>query len=155
MATSYDNRETCTSLLPSSCIPYTGVISDNIKDKLPECRPNINDVLKGVQERLDRLIYLFGETKNVECIGSTTGDFIQSDINEYVLSEIKKLKCYLNETGTINPESIKIAIDLLCFNDPDCFAKTEFSIQEVFEKLVSGYCDLTERVKNIELLLNI
>lgn len=152
---SYDNRETCTALIPSGCIPYTGYISDNIKDNLPDCKPNANDVLKAIQERLDRLIYLFGETKDLSCIGSTTGEYIQSEVNEFVLSEICALKASVNQALTIDPEQIKIVIDILCLDDQNCVPKEEYTLRELFERLFTSFCDLNDRVKNIEQLLNL
>ena len=58
---SYDNRETCVNILPSSCIPYVGYINNSIKPLILECRPNLNDILKGLQDYIDNIKLELGD----------------------------------------------------------------------------------------------
>lgn len=154
---SYDNRESCASVTPSGCVPYTGYISTTIKDSLP-CKPNVNDILKKLQELVDKLsassVDNTGLTKN--CFTFDAAKVKQNELNQLFINELCSLKQQLSQSsGTVDPATIKLAINLLCLQDPACAPKTEYTLQEILTKLIAAYCDLSTRVKNIETILNI
>lgn len=159
---SYDNRETCTATLPSSCIPYVGYLSDLVKiDSFP-CRPNINDVLKQIQVILDRINSSLGDNTTIDHECLTTLDVsvaTQKDIDQRLIHEICLLKTQVALLTplltSIDPATIRIAVDLLCLLNPDCDPPTDYSLTEIITKLVAAICDLMTRVANIETILNI
>lgn len=156
--TSSDNRETCINVTSSSCVAYMGYVSDSIKSKLPECKPNINDVLKAIQELLDKTIAGLGDNKTLDkkCLGLTPATDTQKIINQKLIDELCALKTQLGTTGgAVSSTSIRLAVNLLCLQDPACTPQSTYSLQELFDKLVTGYCNLLTRVDTIENVLNI
>lgn len=153
---SYDNRETCVNLTPSGCVPYTGYISDTIKDALP-CKPNVNDILKKLQELVDKanaaIVDNTGLTKN--CFTFDAAKVKQNELNQLFIDELCTIKTQIASLGgDVDPATIKLAIDILCLEDEACEPKTKYTLQEILEKLISAYCGLETRVKAIETLLN-
>jgi hypothetical protein len=153
---SYDNRETCGSIIPSGCIGYTGYISTTIADSLP-CRPNINDIVKKLQELVDQINVTIGDNSTLEnCLGIDSENFVQSDFNEAVAAEICALKALLTGVDAdIDPNSIKLAVDLLCLLDPTCTPQVTYTLVEVINKLVTKVCNLETRLTTVETYLNI
>lgn len=153
---SYDNRETCTDTLPSSCVPYTGYISTTIAESLP-CRPNINDILKKLQQLIDTINTGIGDNSGLEtCLSLDSTPFDQSEFNAAVAAELCAIKALLNAVDpVINPDTIKLAIDLLCLLDPSCTPQSTYTLTEILTKLVVNYCNLLTRVQTIEAALNI
>ena len=157
MPNSYDNRETCGTLLPSSCIPYTGVINDSIKEGIP-CRPNINDIIKNIQNLIDHIKLGLGDntTLDPKCLTFDPSYATQSAINQSIITELCSIKDQVIELQKpIDPDTLMIAINLLCLIDPSCTPQTEYSLTEILVKLVTAYCDLLTRVTTIENILNI
>lgn len=156
MPKSLDNRESCLTLIPSSCVPYTGYVSNSIKEP-SDCKLNINDVLLKIQNLIDSLITKTGDNNTIDkkCLSIPINPK-QSEINQVFITELCSIKTdvqYLSQP--INPNTIQIIIDLLCLQDPLCAPKTSYTLQEVLNKLVNSYCNLLTRVKNIENLLSI
>lgn len=157
MSTSYDNRETCGTLLPSSCIPYTGQVNTSIEDNLP-CRPNINDILKNIQNLIDKINNSLGDNTTLDptCLTFTPSTVTQVQLNQLLITEICELKTAVQALQQpIDPDTINIAINLLCLVDPGCTPQTEYTLTEILVKLVTAYCDLLTRVTTIENILNI
>ena len=157
MPTSYDNRETCGTLLPSSCIPYTGVVNESVQEGLP-CRPNINDVIKNIQNLIDGIKASLGDNTTLDenCLTFNPSSVTQAGLNQIFIDEICSLKeavAALQEP--VDPDTLMVAINLLCLIDPSCDPQTEYSLTEILVKLVTAYCDLLTRVTNIENILNI
>ncbi len=151
-----DNRETCGQLTSSSCVAYMGYIADWIKDDL-QCKPNINDMFKVFQDKYGLFISQFGDitTLDIKCLRDTLiGEITQSSINQYFVDEMCELK-RLIRVSEVDANELKINVNLLCLEDEGCEQKTEYLITEEITKLVTKYCDLLERVKTIEELLNI
>jgi len=154
---SYDNRESCINIMPSGCIPYTGYISNTIKDDLP-CKPNVNDVIKQMQELIDKLntAAIDNTALNKDCFTFTPATVKQSELNQLFITELCNLKDAVAALGgTVDPATIKLAIDILCLQQAGCTPQIEYTLQEILTKLISAYCDLETRVKTIETLLNI
>lgn len=157
-ALSYDNRETCSLLVPSSCVPYTGYIATSLVPLLPPCKPNINDVLKALQDLLDTTRAKLGNntTLNKECFTFNPALATQKDINQEMITKICALITAVNALGgPVDPTTIQVAIDLLCLETPGCTVPATYTLQEILEKLVTAYCNLLTRVTNIETILNI
>lgn len=159
---SFDNRETCTLLLPSSCIPYTGYVSPlfTAQTFVPvfPCRPNVNDILKSIQVLLERIKASLGDntTLDNDCLTFDPATATQAQINQELITEICLLKDALAALPTtIDPSTIVLAIDLLCLIDPACTPATTYTLEEILIKLVAAYCNLLTRVQNIETILNI
>lgn len=153
-----DNRETCTVLVPSSCVPYTGYISTSIQADMPDCRPNINDTLKAIQELIDRIKAKLGDntTLDEECLDIEPATVTQKDINQVLITEVCVLKTLVGTLGgPIDPDTILLAVDLLCLIDPSCDPQASYTLTEIITKLVTAYCNLLARVVNIETILNI
>lgn len=154
---SYDNRETCVNLVPSGCVPYTGYISTTIKDALP-CKPNVNDVLKKLQELIDKAsaAIVDNTTLDKKCLTFDPAKVKQNDLNQIFITELCTLKTQVTNLGKpVDPDTIKLAIDILCLEDASCDPKTEYTLEEILKKLITAYCGLETRVKAIETLLNI
>jgi hypothetical protein len=153
-----DNRDSCAQVITSSCVPYVGYISSTIKDSLP-CKPNINDVLKKLQELVDKntAASVDNTTLDKKCFSFTPATVKQSELNQLFITEICTLKSTSggSSSGPIDQSRIKYAVDLLCLEDPACTPKTEYTGEEIFDKLLGAYCDLLKRVLDIETLLNI
>ncbi len=157
MPNSYDNRETCGTLLPSSCIPYTGYISEAVNENLP-CRPNINDVLKNIQNLIDTINDSLGDntTLDKECFTFNPATASQKDINQELIVKVCELKTAVEDLqNPIDPDTINIAINLLCLLNEECDPQEEYTLTEILEKLVIAYCDMNTRITNIENILNI
>lgn len=151
-----DNRESCGEVLPSSCIPYTGYIHDELKDSF-KCKPNINDVSKKIQDLIFEIKDYLGDNSKIKllCLEDELEDnFTQEDFNSALLKLVCQLKTIIGD-GSIDPDTIKLSISLLCLEDPSCDPKEEYTIKELFSKLIVAYCNLLTRVKNIENILNI
>ena len=154
-----DNRETCTSPVPSACVPYTGYISDTLKDIIP-CKPNINDILAQLQDFVDKINISLGDNKTIvtSCLPSTLDitTATQKDINQNIIDLLCALKATVEGTGSsIDSNNIPITIDLSCLEDPSCDPKVSYKLIEVLNKLVTNYCDLNTRTTKIEQLLNL
>lgn len=156
--TSYDNRETCTNIVPSSCLPYTGYVSTTIADLLP-CRPNVNDVLKNLQILIDKINTNLGDntTLTQNCFTFDPATDTQKTLNQELIDDICTLQTQVAAliAGTIDASLINIAINLLCLQDPACTPQTTYTLTEILTKLITNYCSLLDRVTNIETFLNI
>lgn len=154
---SYDNRETCTTLLPSSCIPYTGYISPSIEADI-KCRPNINDIIKAIQDLIDKIKAGLGDntTLDEKCLSFDPATVTQSQLNQIFITELCTIKDLIADLPTtVDPNTINIAINLLCLIDPLCTPQTTYTLTEILIKLVTAYCNLLTRVQTIENILNI
>jgi hypothetical protein len=156
--TEYDNRNTCGETLPSSCIPYTGYVSDTIKNLLP-CRPNINDVVKNLQILIDDVKAKLGDNTTLDetCLDFDPATATQKAINQELITELCTIKTQVENLidGTIDPDLINVAISLLCLEDPACEVAETYTLTDILNKLVTNYCSLLDRVVNIESILNI
>jgi len=155
--TSYDNRESCVETTPSGCVPYTGYISDTIKDDIP-CRPNINDITKKLQEMIDKINTNLGDNKTLDkkCLTFDALTVKQVELNQLFITQLCDIKAQIALIDTsVDPETILVAINLLCLQDPSCAPQASYTLKEILVKLIAAYCDLTTRVQNIETLLNI
>jgi len=157
MSLSYDNRETCSFLLPSGCIPYTGYISPNLTG-LPECKININDVVKSIQELLDKVISSLGDNTTLDknCFNFNPTTVKQVELNQLFINELCELKSTLADyPPVVDPNTIELAVDLLCLIEEPCEPQETYTLTEIINKLVTAYCGLLTRVQNIENTLNI
>lgn len=157
---SYDNRETCTNVVPSSCVPYTGYLSDAVKtsEEFEECKPNINDVFKALQKLIDQIKASLGDNKNLDklCLDFDPETVTQEELNQIYITELCNLKTLIPDAETgIDPSTILLAIDLLCLQDPSCEPQETYTLIQVLTKLITGYCNLLARVTAIENILNI
>lgn len=155
---SFDNRETCATLVPSSCIPYTGYVSPNIAEDIPQCRPNINDILKALQELIDKIKDSLGDntTLDKDCLDFDAAIVKQVELNQLFIDELCAIKAQIGSVDApIDPNLILLIVNLLCLEDPACDPKTSYTLQEIIVKLITAYCDLLARVTNIETILNI
>lgn len=158
-STSSDNRESCGTPIPSSCIAQTGVINDSIRAAVPTCKPNINDVTKAIQDLIDATRAKLGDntTLTIDPIVFPTlvaATSTQKDINQVFLDKLLIIDGFL-ENSFVDPNTVIIAMDLLCLIDPSCTPQTEYTLTDILTKLVTNYCDLLTRVQAIETLLNI
>lgn len=154
---SYDNRESCTNVLPSGCLPYTGYVSPTIFTEAP-CRPNVNDILKKLQEVIDDVRANLGDnsTLNITCIEFIPTEQTQKDLNQALHDELCALKTTVEGLGgAIDPTTIMLAVDLLCLQDPSCDPQPTYNLVFVINKILTAICNLETRVTNIETLLNI
>jgi hypothetical protein len=152
--TSYDNRETCgNQLVPTSCLPYTGYVSDTIKDLL-HCRQNANDVFKNLQILIDDIKKGLGDNTKLDatCFDFNPSEDSQQQLNQELLSKVCDLSDKVEQliNDQINPDLIKLAVNLLCLDDAGCEPKTEYTLTELITKLIAKYCDLATRVTNLE-----
>lgn len=152
-----DNRESCVELTPSSCVPYTGYISETIKEDIV-CRPNINDIFKKLQDLIDKINLGLGDNTTLDdkCLTIDELTVKQSELNQIFINEICEIKTLINNVdGVIDPNTIMLIVNLLCLQEPGCPPATSYSLQEIIVKLITAYCDLLTRVQNIETILNI
>lgn len=157
MSESTDNRETCGTQLPSSCIPFTGYISNRVKEDLP-CRPNINDVLTNIQNIIDGIKDSLGDNTALtkECFDFNPATATQQVINQEIITKLCALKTAVEALQEpIDPDTINIAVNLLCLLDEGCDPQTTYTLTEILTKLITAYCNLLTRVVNIETILNI
>ena len=156
--TSYDNRDTCgNQLVPTSCLPYTGYVSDTIKDLLP-CRPNANDIFKNLQILIDEIKTSLGDNKQLDAVCfdfNPTADS-QQDLNQELLNKVCDLSTKVEKliNGQVDPDLIKLAVNLLCLEDSACEPKEEYTLTEIIVKLITNYCNLLTRVTNLEQTIN-
>lgn len=155
---SYDNRETCTVILPSSCVPFVGSLNDSFKEELGECRPNINDILQIIQDKIDSINEKLGDNTTLDegCLTFNPATATQAQINQAIIIELCALKETLTELdGTIDPTTIMLAVDLLCLEDPACEPETSYNLLVIINKLLAKVCNLETRVAAIETFLNL
>ena len=155
---SYDNRETCTTKVPTSCSPYTGVVNELIEDKLPACKPNANDIFKALQEVIQEIKDKLGDNTTLDnkCVSFNEATATQKEINQALIDKLCALETALADfEPVIDPATIRLVIDILCLQNEECEPPADYSIQELFELLITAYCGLLTRVQNIETLLNI
>jgi hypothetical protein len=153
-----DNRDSGVNFIPSSNVPYTGYVSESFKDHLP-CKPNVNDLIKLIEDSLDTLTTSLGDnTKlNPQCLGFTPATATQQTINQQSINLLCSLRADVEDlkNKTIDPSTLQIAIDLLCLQQQGCEPQTTYSLLHILTQLVSSYCNLQDRVQNIENILNI
>lgn len=155
---SYDNRETCSVILPSSCIPFVGALTDSFKEELEGCRPNINDILKLIQDRIDLIQAGLGDNKTLDeaCLNFNPLIATQVQINQSIITELCALKQTVQDLGgAIDPTTIMLAVDLLCLEDPSCDPAESYNLLVVINKLLAKVCNLETRVTQIETFLNL
>ena len=153
---SYDNRETCATLVPSSCIPYTGYISETIAEDI-QCRPNINDILKKLQEVIDGIQEKLGDntTLTAGCFSFNPATATQKTINQEIITKLCAAQVAIEALEPIDPNTIDITIDLLCLIEESCEPQTTYTLTEILTKLVTKICNLESRIIVIENILNI
>lgn len=157
MADYTDNRDACSALLPSSCIPYTGSLNNSIKNNL-NCRPNINDVLQKVQDLIDNINSKLGDNTKLDKKSFDIDPLTvtQEELNQLFINTLDTVNSTINIlNGSINPDLINLAVDLLCLTDASCEPKVSYTLTEIINKLLSNYCSLLTRVQTIETTLNI
>jgi hypothetical protein len=156
--TSYDNRETCVNPVPTSCLPYTGYVSDSIKELLP-CRPNANDVFKNLQILIDKINKGLGDNTKLDekdfSFNPTTDS--QQILNQELIDNVSELNANVQTLleGQVDPDLIKLAVSLMCIEDSACDPKEQYSLTEILTKLINSHCELLNRVATIEATLNI
>lgn len=153
---SSDNRETCVTLLPSSCIPFTGAMTDAVKALVTQCRPNINDVIKAIEDLIDQIRLQTIDT-DLTCL-QLSDDSVdtQPELNQLIVDQLCLIKDQIATLGTpIDPNAINVIIDLMCLQDPSCDPPTSYTLQQVLVKLITAYCNLLTRVTTIETFLNL
>lgn len=151
-----DNRDACSVVLPSGCVPYTGYLSTTLAP-LVTCKPNINDIMKLLQDSLDKINTNLGDntTLDVQCLGQINASTAtQKDLNQLFITNLCTILSGLGNGG-IDPNSIILPIDLLCLIDPSCEVQSTYTLVEAITKLVTNYCSLATRVKTIETTLNL
>lgn len=153
---SCDNRETCTQLIPSSCVPFVGYISPTIAANV-QCRPNIDDVLKAIQDLVDSIKTSLGDNTTLTpgCFTFTPATVQQSALNEQMITAICALQVAVADIPGVDPSTLQIPINLLCLQDPSCTPQLTYSLLDVLTKLVTAYCNLQTRVAAIETFLNL
>lgn len=158
LSTTYDNRDTCGDMSPSSCVPYTGYISDSIADKMP-CRPNVNDVLLNLQILIDKLNTQLGDntTLDKECFTYNPLTDTQKQLNQELITDICLLQTQVAGLlgAGISADDIVVTANLQCLADPACEPSDDNTLTYIITKLVNNYCSLLDRVVNIESILNI
>lgn len=159
MAASYDNRETCTNQVTSSCVPFTGYVNTAITAVLP-CRPNVNDVLKAIQDIIDAIKLKLGDNTTLvvdeDCTTLDVDTATQKDINQKLFDELCALKATVATLGgAIDPTTIMLAVDLLCLQDEACEPASSYNLLVVINKLLVAYCNHETRLAAIESILNI
>lgn len=157
---SYDNRETCTVSVPTSCSPYTGYLSSVLFPNQPEqpCRPNANDIFKVIQEAIDAITAKLGDntTLNNNCLSFDPETATQAEINQAIITQLCLLKTSVESLGgAIDPDSIMLAVDLLCLQDPSCDPQVSYSLLTIINKLLTAVCNHENRIAAIETILNI
>lgn len=147
----YDNRQTCGLTLPTSCLPYTGYVSDSIKDLIP-CKPNANDIFKQLQILIDNLKKTLGDNTQLDkkCVDFVTSVGTQQELNQELIDQICSIKDALGLLDTSDSDNIMIEMNLGCLQEAGCAPKTEYSVKEILTKLVTNYCSLLSRIEALE-----
>lgn len=150
-----DNRESCGVPVPSSCVPYVGYVSPAI-EKLLGCKPNINDVLKVIQDFLDYLNNALGCNQNLTagCLNFDPATVTQEQLNQLFINQL----CPEGSTQAQSASDIGsqlLTIDIGCLQTPNCTPATQYTLLNVLNKLISGYCSLLNDVNNLKNILNI
>lgn len=153
-----DNRESCSSPLPSGCVPYTGYVSDTISEDLI-CRPNINDVFKILQDSIDKINKNLGDNTTLDknCLTDANIPTItQAQLNQIFINQLCTLNAKFGTSGAdIDPNLISLTVSLLCLESPSCEPKTAYTLPEIINKLITNYCSLLTRIQKIEQTLNL
>lgn len=151
-----DNRDTCVELLPSSCIPYVGYISTTIAANV-QCRPNINDVMKAIQDLMDSIKISLGDNTTLTpgCFDFDPATVQQSALNQNFITDICALQTAVDNIPAVDPNTLMLTVDLLCLQDPSCSPQPSYSLQTIIVKLLTAYCNLATRVTTIENFLNL
>lgn len=152
-----DNRESCGTLVPSSCVPHTGYISPLIKDNIP-CRPNINDINEKIQKLIEEIKESLGDNKTLDtkCTNLDAQKVKQVELNQKFIDLICELLDWKNNLDlTVHPEDIDIPIDLSCLGDTNCEPNATYTLLDVLQRFLVTLCNHSNRIKNIETVLNI
>lgn len=153
-----DNREACSSPLPSGCVPYTGYVSDTIKEDLI-CRPNINDVFKILQDAIDKINNSLGDNTTLDkaCLTDINSATItQAQLNQIIINQLCTLNAKFGTSGAdIDPNLINLTVSLLCLENTACDPKTSYTLPEIVTILITNYCSMLTRIQKIEQTLNL
>lgn len=150
MATSYDNRETCGLIVPSSCSPYTGYIPESAQDDI-QCKPNVNDIIKNIYDQLEDL-------KNFVDISDVDFDCLDESIEtlSQAFQQIVNKICQESSSPELqNVEDYAFPIDLSGIQVPACESKPSYTIEEIFLNILSSIDNMQQEITNIKTILNI
>ena len=151
-----DNRESCGTVIPSSCVPHTGYVSPLIEEKIP-CRPNINDINKEIQKLIEEIKESLGDNKTLDtkCTNLDAQVVKQSEINQKFIDFICDLLNWRDNLDlTVHPEDIDVPIDLSCLGD-NCEPQATYTLLDILNRFLVTLCNHENRIKNIEAILNI
>lgn len=152
-----DNRESCGTLVPSSCVPHTGYVSELIKDSVP-CRPNINDINERLQKLIEEIKENLGDNKTLKtkCTDLDAQKVKQVELNQKFIDLICDLLDWKNNLDlTVHPDKVDIPIDLSCLGDTNCEPKATYTLLDVLRRFLVVLCNHSTRIKNIETVLNL
>ena len=140
-----DNRGSCGTTLPSTCVGYTGgILTSFDMSSLPN-NPNINDIFKSLDtliKTINTSINTTGYDKmclgnNVSCEHLTIRQILDLITQQFCL--LKSKVDVLQQKVDNIPNTI-VSIDLSCLSDK-C-APTDITIQNVLQELVNEICNL-------------
>lgn len=141
-----DKRDTCGTIVSSSCVPYTGEIPSIIdEDNLP-CIPNINDVILEMSDVIKEIKDYTSLTGiNTLCLDDCNCDEDNSHliILQGILTKLCDLIDRVKALEEANVLATKFNINLSCFNSP-CInnSSNEHSLLDIISLFASELCIL-------------
>jgi hypothetical protein len=147
-------RYTCGTIVPSSCVPYTGVKLPFLSDaEQPECDANLDEVLELFGKAVDALKKATDtSTHNTNCL-SVTGD---KNVKTILQAQTDKI-CALNASITAIQQQVAgldisddlITIDLGCLSSAASACQTgtnKYSLLSILTLFKSEICAIKTKL---------
>lgn len=140
-----DNRDTCGTIVMSSCVPYTGEELLSFDNENLPCNPNINDIVK----ELDSVVKTIQESINITeldkaCLEECAcGDKSIKEVFELIILKLCDVIERVKVLENVDLGAVKFNVNLQCFDNP-CFnaSDNQYSLLEIISLLLTELCTL-------------
>lgn len=158
----FDSKYNCGSILPSSCIPYTG--KDLTILALPtdlDCDANLNDVIEKLDVAIKTLMDsndFTGLTPVIDCIDFDPLTVTAAELHELEIAKICELQGELDAL-TEQFNNLDIGTELITIILPECLAplaapcasaENEYQLITLLNLFAAMLCDHETRISNLE-----
>lgn len=153
-----DSKNNCGTVIPSTCVIYTGKLPKFFEKKDVCSILNINDVFEQYGEKLDILLEQNDvKTLDKKCLGYDQATITIKKLHQIEINEICGLKAKVETLedllDNLNIGEQLINIDLKCFeaeNLPCQVQNDVYTLISVLNIIISELCDMKAKIQEIE-----
>lgn len=149
-----DSVRNCTSILPSTCIPFTGDLPKFFIKKEDCSIVYINDIIEQSGAKIDKLLADTDvSTIDSQCFVYDKNSATTKSLHALELKEICDLKTSVNDIKTIvkntNISDKEVTIDLRCFKSANAACQIDndtYTLLSVLNIIIEKLCDHESRL---------